>query len=36
VVLLNTTLSATGSFADLVGKHIEQRLTGKPAVSLGN
>jgi D-alanyl-D-alanine-carboxypeptidase/D-alanyl-D-alanine-endopeptidase len=36
VVLLNTTVSATGSFADLVGHHIEQRLVGKPAVSLGN
>jgi D-alanyl-D-alanine-carboxypeptidase/D-alanyl-D-alanine-endopeptidase len=36
VVLLNTTVSATGSFADLVGQHVEQRLTGKPAVSLGN
>jgi D-alanyl-D-alanine-carboxypeptidase/D-alanyl-D-alanine-endopeptidase len=36
VVLLNTTVSATGSFADLVGHHVEQRLTGKPAVSLGN
>ncbi len=36
VVLLNTTVSATGGFADLVGKHVEQRLTGKPAVALGN
>ena len=36
VVLLNTTLSATGSFADFVGHHLEQRLTAKPAVSLGN
>jgi D-alanyl-D-alanine-carboxypeptidase/D-alanyl-D-alanine-endopeptidase len=36
VVLLNTTVSATGSYADLVGQHVEQRLTGKPAVSLGN
>ncbi len=36
VVLLNTTVSGTGSFADLVGHHLEQRLTGKPAVSLGN
>ena len=36
VVLLNTTVSATSSFADLVGHHLEQRLTGKPAVSLGN
>ena len=36
VVLLNTTISATGSYADLVGQHVAQRLTGKPAVSLGN
>lgn len=36
VVLLNTTVSASGSFADLVGQHVAQRLTGKPAVSLGN
>jgi CubicO group peptidase (beta-lactamase class C family) len=35
VVLLNTTVSPTGSFADLVGHHLEQRLVGKPAVSLG-
>ena len=34
VVLLNTTVSPSGSFADLVGHHVEQRLTGKPAVSL--
>lgn len=36
VVLLNTTVSATGSFADQVGHHLEQRLVGKPAVSLVN
>jgi D-alanyl-D-alanine-carboxypeptidase/D-alanyl-D-alanine-endopeptidase len=36
VVLLNTTVSATGSYADLVGQHVAQRLAGKPAVSLGN
>jgi serine-type D-Ala-D-Ala carboxypeptidase/endopeptidase len=36
VVLLNTAVSATGSFADLVGQHVAQRLAGKPAVSLGN
>jgi D-alanyl-D-alanine-carboxypeptidase/D-alanyl-D-alanine-endopeptidase len=36
VVLLNTTVSATSSFADVVGHHLEQRLTGKPAISLGN
>lgn len=36
VVLMNTTVSATGSFADLVGQHIEQRFAGSPAVSLSN
>ena len=36
IVLLNATITATGSFADLLGHHVEQRLTGKPAVSLGN
>jgi serine-type D-Ala-D-Ala carboxypeptidase/endopeptidase len=36
VVLMNTTISATGSFADLVAQHVAERLTGKPAVSLGN
>ena len=34
VVLLNTTLGSTGSFADRLGTHISQRLTGKPAISL--
>jgi len=34
IVLLNTSISNAGSFADLVGQHINQRLTGKPAVSL--
>ena len=36
VVLMNTTVGATGSFADLVAQHVGQRLVGKPAVSLGN
>jgi CubicO group peptidase (beta-lactamase class C family) len=36
VVLLNTTVSASGSFADSVGQHIGQRLAGQPAVSLSN
>jgi serine-type D-Ala-D-Ala carboxypeptidase/endopeptidase len=35
IVLFNTTVSGTGSFADVVGHHLEQRLTGKPAESLG-
>jgi CubicO group peptidase (beta-lactamase class C family) len=34
VVLLNTTLGSTGSFADRLGTHISQRLAGKPAISL--
>lgn len=34
VVLLNTTIGNTGSFADRLGQHISQRLAGKPAVSL--
>jgi D-alanyl-D-alanine-carboxypeptidase/D-alanyl-D-alanine-endopeptidase len=34
VVLFNTTVGPTGGFADLVGQHVEQRLAGKPAVSL--
>lgn len=36
VVLLNTTLGSTGSFADRLGEHISQRLAGKPAISLTN
>lgn len=35
VVLFNTTLSGAGSFADLLGVHIRQRLVGEPAVPLG-
>jgi serine-type D-Ala-D-Ala carboxypeptidase/endopeptidase len=36
IVLLNTSIGKTGSFADLVGQHITDRLTGKPAVSPAN
>jgi CubicO group peptidase (beta-lactamase class C family) len=36
VVLLNTTIGGQGSFADIVGEHIGERLAGKPAISLGN
>ena len=36
VVLLNTTLGERGSFADRVGEHIGERLSGKPAISLGD
>jgi CubicO group peptidase (beta-lactamase class C family) len=34
VVLFNTTLGPDGSFADNLGQHIAQRLSGKPAVAL--
>ena len=36
VVLFNTTIGGKGSFADRVGKHIMERLSGMPAISLGN
>ncbi|MGO9337155.1 MAG: serine hydrolase domain-containing protein [Terracidiphilus sp.] len=36
VVLLNTTISRNGSFADRLAEHIGQRLAGKPAISLAN
>jgi serine-type D-Ala-D-Ala carboxypeptidase/endopeptidase len=37
VVLSNTTINPSGtSFADSVGQHLEQRLAGKAAISLGN
>lgn len=36
VVLLNTTIGERGSFADRVGEHISERLSGKPAISLGD
>jgi CubicO group peptidase (beta-lactamase class C family) len=34
IVLFNTTIGEKGSFADLLGVHLEQRLRGKPAISL--
>ena len=34
VVLFNTTLSGGGSFADVLGAHVRQRLIGEAAVSL--
>jgi CubicO group peptidase (beta-lactamase class C family) len=34
IVLVNMSETAHGSFADTIGQHILQRLTGKPAVSL--
>jgi serine-type D-Ala-D-Ala carboxypeptidase/endopeptidase len=34
VVLLNTSIGSSGSFADRLGKHIAERLAGKPAISL--
>jgi CubicO group peptidase (beta-lactamase class C family) len=36
IVLFNATVSGNGSFADTLGQHIAQRLTGKPAVLLRN
>jgi len=36
VVLLNTSIGQNGSFADRLGRHIGQRLAGKPAISLAN
>jgi CubicO group peptidase (beta-lactamase class C family) len=34
VVLYNTTISGGGSFADRLGEHIAERLSGKPAIVL--
>jgi len=34
VVLYNTTISASGSFADALAEHVADRLSGKPAISL--
>ena len=34
VVLFNTTLGPSGSFADHLGEHVAQRHSGKPAISL--
>jgi CubicO group peptidase (beta-lactamase class C family) len=36
VVLFNTTISGDGSFADRLGEHIAERLSGRPVVSLHN
>jgi len=37
VVLFNTTIGADGSsFADRLGSHVAQRLSGKPAITLGD
>lgn len=36
VVLLNTSISEKGSYADQIGEHISERLAGKPAISLGD
>jgi serine-type D-Ala-D-Ala carboxypeptidase/endopeptidase len=36
VVLLNTSPGAKAAFVERLGKHISQRLAGKPAISLGN
>jgi len=34
VVLFNTTIRVSGSFADALGEHIAERLSGRPAISL--
>ncbi|HUB79476.1 MAG TPA: serine hydrolase domain-containing protein [Bryobacteraceae bacterium] len=34
IVLFNTTIGPSGSFADTLGQHIAQRLSGQPAVAL--
>jgi CubicO group peptidase (beta-lactamase class C family) len=36
VVLLNTSPGVNGSFVEVLGRHISQRLAGKPAISLSN
>jgi CubicO group peptidase (beta-lactamase class C family) len=36
IVLTNVAISGRGSFADQLGEHISQRLSGKPAISLAN
>ena len=36
VVLLNTSPGVNGSFVEMLGRHVYQRLAGKAAVSLGN
>jgi CubicO group peptidase (beta-lactamase class C family) len=35
VALFNATVGENGSFADRLGEHIAERLSGKPAISLG-
>jgi CubicO group peptidase (beta-lactamase class C family) len=35
VVLLNASPGVNGSFVEVLGRHISQRLAGKPAISLG-
>jgi CubicO group peptidase (beta-lactamase class C family) len=35
VALFNATVAENGSFADRLGEHIAERLSGKPAISLG-
>jgi CubicO group peptidase (beta-lactamase class C family) len=34
VVLFNTTIGGNGSFADRLGQHVAERLSGRPAVAL--
>jgi len=34
VVLCNTTIGPNAGFADRLGEHVAERLTGKPAISL--
>ncbi len=36
VVLLNTSPGVNGSFVEVLGRHVNQRLAGKPAISLAN
>ena len=36
IVLVNTSIGPRGSFADRVGEHLNERLAGKPAISLGD
>lgn len=36
VVLFNTTITPAGSFADRLGEHLAERLSGRPAVSLAD
>jgi len=36
VVLLNTSPGVNGSFVEILGRHVHQRLAGKPALALGN